>query len=95
MCGWAHSIDRVYVQNVYTNSRGRVPYTRHRLDFAVPLPASTVTKHAFPDKAALRECILEMRAKGMSYRQIAHEVGLHWTRVEQIVKSTSGNKIAR
>ncbi|MBL8160750.1 MAG: hypothetical protein JNJ61_02110 [Anaerolineae bacterium] len=28
-----------------------------------------------------------MRTNGMSYRQIAREIGLHWTRVGQIVKS--------
>jgi hypothetical protein len=27
-----------------------------------------------------------MRQQGMSYRQIAGAVGLHWTRVQQIVK---------
>lgn len=68
--------------------RGKVPLTRHKLDFTVPLPASTVKKRAFPDKAALRECVLEMCAKGMSYRQIAREVGVHWTRVGKIIQST-------
>jgi transposase len=42
-----------------------------------------------PDKAQLRTDILAMRADGMSYRQIARAVGLHWTRVQQIVKSAN------
>jgi hypothetical protein len=28
-----------------------------------------------------------MRERGMSYRQIARQVGVHWTRVGQIAKS--------
>ena len=39
-----------------------------------------------PDKAKLKETILALRALGWSYREIAEEVGLHWTRVGQIVK---------
>ncbi|MCC6803488.1 MAG: hypothetical protein IT319_11440 [Anaerolineae bacterium] len=31
--------------------------------------------------------MLDLRAQGMSYREIAQVVGLHWTRVQQIVKS--------
>ena len=33
--------------------------------------------------------ILALRAEGLSYRTIAREVGLHWTRVGQILKSTA------
>jgi len=29
---------------------------------------------------------MQLRAQGWSYREIAAEVGLHWTRVGQIVK---------
>jgi len=39
-----------------------------------------------PDEARLKEAILALRAQGWSYRQIAAEVGLHWTRVGQILK---------
>jgi hypothetical protein len=34
----------------------------------------------------LKETILALRAQGWTYRQIAHEVGVHWTRVGQILK---------
>jgi DNA-directed RNA polymerase specialized sigma24 family protein len=34
----------------------------------------------------LKETILALHAQGWSYREIAREVGLHWTRVGQIVK---------
>jgi DNA-directed RNA polymerase specialized sigma24 family protein len=39
-----------------------------------------------PDKAKLKEIILALRAAGWSYRQIGREVGLHWTRVGQILR---------
>jgi len=67
--------------------RGAVPLTRHILRFDIPLPASTESDLRNPDKAQLRADILAMRANGMSYRQIAREVDLHWTRVQQIVTS--------
>ena len=61
--------------------------TRHSLRFDIPLPASTESDLRNPDKEQLRADILAMRESGMSYRQIAREVGLHFTRVQQIVKS--------
>jgi hypothetical protein len=39
-----------------------------------------------PDKARLKETVLALRAAGWSYRQIGRQVGLHWTRVGQILK---------
>lgn len=42
-----------------------------------------------PDKDVLRQTILDLRAQGMSYRQIAELVGLHWTRVGQIAQMES------
>lgn len=61
--------------------------TRHILRFDIPLPASTESDLRNPNKPQLRADILAMREQGMSYRQIAREVGLHWTRVQQIVKA--------
>lgn len=61
--------------------------TRQILRFDIPLPASTESDLRNPDKVHLRTDILAMRADGMSYRQIAREVGLHWTWVQQSVKS--------
>lgn len=56
------------------------------LRFDIPMPASTESDRRNPDKEQLCADSLAMRANGMSYRQIAHEIGLHWTRVGQIVK---------
>lgn len=38
------------------------------------------------DKSLLRKRVLELRQQGMSYRQIGAALGIHWTRVGQIVK---------
>ena len=62
------------------------PITRHMLNFEIPLPPSTVTKLSFSDKALLRTLVLEMHEQKMSYRDIGKAIGLHWTRVHQIVK---------
>jgi DNA-directed RNA polymerase specialized sigma24 family protein len=40
----------------------------------------------------LKEAILALRAQGWSYRQIAAEVGLHWTRVGQIVREIDNKR---
>ena len=40
------------------------------------------------DKDALRDHIIALRGQGLSYREIAQEIGLHWTRVGQILNST-------
>lgn len=40
------------------------------------------------DKALLRRRVLELRQQGMSYRQIGAALGIHWTRVGQIVKES-------
>jgi DNA-directed RNA polymerase specialized sigma24 family protein len=52
----------------------------------LPISPSTAANERNPDKAKLKETILALRAAGWSYRQIGREVGLHWTRVGQIVK---------
>jgi len=46
-----------------------------------------MSKQRNPDKTQLREKIIRLREQGMSYREVAREVGLHGTRVRQIVKS--------
>jgi DNA-directed RNA polymerase specialized sigma24 family protein len=38
------------------------------------------------DKAKVRETIFQLRAEGLSYREIAKVVGLHFTRIRQILK---------
>jgi hypothetical protein len=69
-----------------TIERGRHPFTRHTHQFDLPVSASAVADLRNPDKAKLKETILVLRAAGWSYRQIGREVGLHWTRVGQILK---------
>jgi hypothetical protein len=61
--------------------------TRHIHTFEIPLPPSTETNLKYPDKGKLMETIVALRAEGWSYREIARVVGLHWTRVGQIVKA--------
>lgn len=60
--------------------------TRHILRFDIPLPVSTESDLRNPDKAQLRADILAMLQRGMSYRKIGAALGIHWTRVGQIVK---------
>jgi hypothetical protein len=69
--------------------KGNNPKTRHTLEFAIPLPASTVTNQQVQDKALVRETILTLRNEGKSYRDIAKIVGLHFTRVRQILKQNN------
>ena len=61
--------------------------TRHTLRFNIPIPTSTQSNLRHPDKAQLRTDILTLRERGMSYREIAGETGLHHSRVWQIVNS--------
>ena len=69
--------------------RDIVSYTRHIYTFYISKPLSTINSLRHNDKAQLRTTILALRAQGLSYRQIAGEIGLHWTRVQQIVKASS------
>ena len=66
--------------------RDKVPLTRYILRFDIPLTPSTESKLRNPDKEHLRAEIISMREEGMSYRQIAAALGIHWTRVGQIMK---------
>ncbi len=73
------------------NERDIFPYTRHTLEFNLPVSPSTAANERHPDKTRLKETILALRVMGWSYREIAREVGLHWTRVGQIVRQTDYN----
>jgi hypothetical protein len=61
--------------------------TRHTHEFVVPSPLSSSPNTLYADKAILRAKIFELRAEGWSYREIARKVGLHWTRVGQILRN--------
>jgi hypothetical protein len=69
--------------------RGSHPYTRHTLEFDLPVSASAAANQHYSDKVQLKETILALRAEGWSYREIGRAVGLHWTRVGQILKSAN------
>ncbi|NDJ75048.1 MAG: helix-turn-helix domain-containing protein [Chloroflexi bacterium] len=73
-----------------TKKTGSHPYTRHTLEFDLPVFLSNAQKYA--DKVEQRRVILQLRAQGWSYRQIGREVGLHWTRVGQILKAAHQNR---
>jgi hypothetical protein len=68
--------------------RGSLLKTRHIHAFEIPLPRSTVADLKYPDKKQLRAAVFALRATGWSYREIAREVGLHWTRIGQILKNS-------
>jgi hypothetical protein len=67
--------------------KDNVSLTRHIHNFYISIPQSTESNLRNPDKEQLRADILALRAGGRSYRQIAQAVGLHWTRVQQIINS--------
>jgi hypothetical protein len=77
----------VFSINKGSTKRASNPKTRHTLDFALPLPASTITNQQVYDRAKVRETIFKLRAEGLSYREIANVVGLHFTRIRQIIKA--------
>jgi hypothetical protein len=72
---------------VVVDPRDTGTFTRHESAFELETPASTVSRARNEDKGKLREQVREMVAQGMSYRQISAALGIHWTRVGQIVKA--------
>jgi hypothetical protein len=66
-----------------------VRYTRHKLDFALTQSDIAIATQRNPDKQLLRATVLELRVQGRSYQEISQVVGLHWTRIQQMVKSES------
>jgi hypothetical protein len=74
--------------------RGTRPYPEHTHQFELPISPSTVADQRNPDKQKLKETILALRAQGWSYRQIGREVGLHWTRVGQILKDVERKRLS-
>ena len=53
--------------------------------YVISFAASSLSNRHY--RIQLRETIFVLRAQGMSYRAIAREVGLHWTRIGQILKA--------
>jgi hypothetical protein len=81
----AFLLARVRLNSYQVDLGVSVPLTRHIHTFDIPLSPSTESSLRNPDKEQLRADIFAMREQGMSYRQIAQEVGSHWTRVQQII----------
>jgi DNA-directed RNA polymerase specialized sigma24 family protein len=57
-----------------------------KLEFELAQSDIATATQRNPDKELLRVTILALREQGMSYREIAQAIGLHWTRIQQIVK---------
>ncbi|MCA9884894.1 MAG: helix-turn-helix domain-containing protein [Anaerolineae bacterium] len=55
--------------------------------FKVSISTSTVSNLKHPDKHKLRATMIRLRQQGKSYRQIGNSLGIHWTRVSQILKT--------
>jgi hypothetical protein len=56
------------------------------LPFDIPVAPTTLSDQHYTNKEHLKSIILDMHANGMSYRQIGAALGIHWTRVGQIIK---------
>jgi hypothetical protein len=68
--------------------RGVVPFPSQQRQFRVAISAYVQSRWRHPNKNTLRELVQQLRNSGLSVREIAAEVGLHWTRVGQLVKQT-------
>jgi len=56
------------------------------LPFDIPVAPTTLSDQRYTNKGYLKSINLEMQGSGMSYRQIGTALGIHWTRVGQIMK---------
>ncbi|NUQ04670.1 MAG: hypothetical protein HUU31_12360 [Anaerolineae bacterium] len=83
--------DRRHLGKGEVDLRGRVSYTRHTLDFPISEPLSTTTDERYPDKQQLNELIHALREQGMNYREIGTRLGIHWTRIGQILKRANSD----
>ena len=70
--------------------RDCTPFPSYWQPFEVAYSEVAIATWRNPDKDLLRAIVIEFREEGMSYREIAWAVGLHWTRIQQIVKSDAG-----
>ena len=61
------------------------------LDFPIPQSLSAITDQRYPDKQQLNEMILELYEQGMSYREVGVMLGIHWTRIGQILKRANSD----
>lgn len=66
--------------------RGALVKTRQAYHVSLETPQSTVTNQINPDKQALFARAAELYKSGKSVREIGRELGIHWTRVHQLLK---------
>lgn len=67
--------------------RSPVPFPGLKPPLEAAYSDDFLAKKRNPDKQQLRETILKLRNQEMSYRPIAQAVGVHYTRLQQVVKS--------
>lgn len=87
--GTRHVSSRWIMTRRWLTPNSPLSSTRQRHDFDIPVPESTASRERHPDKARLRTRVLALRAAGHSYRAIGQQLGLHHSRVWQIVKSAA------
>ncbi len=69
--------------------RDYVPFPRLKQPFEIAYSGDFLAEERNPDKPQLRATIVDLFEQGMSYREIAQVVRLHWTRVGQIANRAS------
>jgi hypothetical protein len=66
--------------------RGVVPFPSQKRGFIVLESEFVIAKSRHQHKRELKARILQLRGEGFTLPEIARQVGLHWTRVWQILK---------
>jgi len=75
--------------SLLVDPRGVVPFPSQKRGFIVLPSEYVVATSRHKHKRELKDRIFRLRDEGFSLREIAYEVGLHWTRVWQLL---NGNK---
>lgn len=71
-----------------TSLEGNPSKTRHLVVFSLPVPKSTLSKRLHPDKAMLRQRVIELRSEGKTLHEIADILCISSSRVDQILKNS-------
>lgn len=82
----------LYISSIQeVDLRGSLLNTRYASgldrDFDIPPQPNQRQKLRYTDKDRLHHQVLTLRAQGMSYREIGSALSLHWTRIQQILRS--------
>lgn len=70
----------------FMDLRGFVPFPSQKRRFIVLESAYVIATSRHIHKRELKDRVFRLRDEGLSLREIAREVGLHWTRVWQILQ---------